>query len=127
MDEETYSFEAQPDTSDQSGLSIHAGFPNPSEDARALSLDFNQLLVQHPNSTFIFRIRGHDWRAFGIWDGDLAIVDRLLDPRSSDVIVWSEENTPGFGLSYSKSGPENASTWGVVTAIVHSFRKVSYD
>jgi SOS-response transcriptional repressor LexA len=127
MDEETYTYEAQQISNDQSGLSVHAGFPNPSDDAQALSLDFNQRLVQHPSGTFIFRVRGHDWSRFGIWDGDLAIVDRLLDPRSSDMVVWCEENTANFGLSRLKVMPDEATSWGVVTAIIHEFRKVLHD
>jgi SOS-response transcriptional repressor LexA len=127
MDEELYTFETQQVADDQSGLAVHSGFPNPSQDATCLSLDFNQLLVQHPSGTFVFRIRGHDWSKYGIWDKDLAIIDRLLDPRSSDMVVWTEDGSSSFGLSQCKMMPDEATLWGVVTAIVHEFRKVIHD
>ncbi|HUC86861.1 MAG TPA: hypothetical protein VMR75_00845 [Candidatus Saccharimonadales bacterium] len=127
MDEEVYAFEAQQAASDQSGLSIHAGFPNPSDDARSLSLDFNQLLVTHSSGTFVFRIRGQEWQSFSIWDGDIAVVDRVLDPLGSDLVIWSQESEVGFGLSRLRLIPEGATLWGVVTAIIHELRKVSHE
>jgi SOS-response transcriptional repressor LexA len=126
MDEEAYAFEARQANSDQSGLSVHAGFPNPSNDARSLSLDFNHLLVRHPSGTFVFRVRGTDWRRFGIWDGDLAIVDRLLDPRPTDLVVWHQEGEPGFGISRVKQVPREAQSWGIVTSILHQFRELPH-
>ena len=105
------------------GVSVHAGFPNPAADRRkqgvALSLDFNQLLVKHPSSTFAFRIHGHRWADHGIYDGDVAIVDRAKGAKDRDIVIrWVEQ---GFELKrrYQLTDPSEA--WGVVTAIIHRY------
>lgn len=102
------------------GVSIHSGFPNPAEDfaqQSALALNLNQLLVQNPTSTYLFRIRGHHWSDNGIFDGDIAIIDRSLTPSDQDIVLtWDYEN---FVLSRRQQLSPEQSIWGVVAAIVH--------
>lgn len=105
------------------GVSIHAGFPNPASDKSLGSLDLGQLLITHPISTYLFRIQGQDWGEYGIFDGDVAIVDRALDPRKSDLVIWWREGEEGFGISSLRDTPANATVWGVVASTVHQFRK----
>lgn len=109
------------------GVSIHAGFPNPASDNRLQSLDFNQLLIEHTASTFTFRVAGNEWRALGVFDGDLAVVDRALDPRKNDIVVWWHEQETSFALSHTRDMPPDAATWGVVTAVIHQFRRQRRD
>lgn len=82
------------------GVSVHAGFPNPALDHRgehqALALDLNQLLVRHPSSTYLFRISGHAWADQGVYDGDVAVIDRAVQAGSADLLIaWRA----GFGLA----------------------------
>jgi len=65
------------------GVSVHAGFPNPALDGSLDSLDLNRFLVAHPAGTFFMRIVGNDWQDVGIWDGDLAIIDRVIGAVTS--------------------------------------------
>ncbi|MDB5169459.1 MAG: response UmuD protein Serine peptidase family [Candidatus Saccharibacteria bacterium] len=107
------------------GVSVHAGFPNPAADRRKwgvkLSLDFNQLLVKRPSSTFVFRIVGHRYADHGIFDGDIAVVDRALPPRDSDVVIrWLEQ---GFELKRFRQLENPNEAWGVVTAVVHQYER----
>ena len=60
-----------PDNKQPTGVSVHAGFPNPAADKRLRTLDFNQLLIQHAASTYIFRVRGSEWESSGVFDGDM--------------------------------------------------------
>lgn len=106
-----------------SGVSIHAGFPNPASDKSLESLDIGQLLIQHPISTFLFRIRGSEWEHMGIFNNDLAIVDRALDPRATDLVIWWQEGEQNFAISSYKRMPEGATTWGVITTVIHQFRE----
>src|SRR4030095_17150265 len=71
-----------------SGVSVHTGFPNPATDASLQGIDLNKLLIQNGASTFLMRVSGNDWQAVGIWDGDLAIIDRALGPKKTDLIIW---------------------------------------
>lgn len=102
-------------------VSIHAGFPNPATDKRLHSLDLNQLLITNPSSTFLFRVRGEQGNAYGIFDGDIAIIDRALAPIGNDYALWHDGRH--FKLSQTTDTPDGCIIWGVVTAIIHSYRK----
>ena len=105
------------------GVSVHAGFPNPATDQRLHTLDFNQLLVQHTASTYMFRVRGNEWEGAGVFDGDIAVVDRALDPRKNDVVLWWDDEQGEFAIAIYSHVPKNGSLWGVITATIHQFRK----
>lgn len=104
------------------GVSIHTGFPNPAIDGRLAALDLNQLLIRHAASTYMFRVRGHEWEGAGVFDGDIAIIDRALDPRKNDVVLWWSEGGGEFSISKHAAMPEQATLWGVITATIHQFR-----
>lgn len=105
-----------------SGVSVHAGFPNPAADRSLDNLDLHQLLVPRPASTFLFRIAGNDWQDLGIFDGDVAVIDRALSARNGDIVAWWNEPAGEFALSHAKHMPAEASQWGVVTAVIHQLR-----
>ncbi|HEX3569126.1 MAG TPA: S24 family peptidase [Candidatus Saccharimonadales bacterium] len=101
---------------------VHAGFPNPATDTSLVSLDLNQLLIAHAVSTFFFTIEGNEWEREGIFTGDIAIVDRIVDPRSSDRVIWHHDGQGAFAISQRRAVPEDARIWGVVTAVIHLYR-----
>lgn len=106
------------------GVSIHTGFPNPALGQRSrgqpLALDLNQLLVRHPSSTYLFRVSGHAWADQGIYDGDVAVIDRAMRAGTSDlVIAWRLSGSTI--LRQPQLGPDDQ-LWGVVTAIIHQYR-----
>lgn len=105
------------------GVSIHTGFPNPAADTALRGLDLNQLLIAHSASTYFFRIEGNQWQDSGIFDGDIAIIDRALDARATDLVVWWSADQSTFAISTRKTVPLDAVIWGVVTATIHQFRK----
>lgn len=109
-----------------SGISIHTGFPNPATDTSLRSLDLNQLLINHSASTYFFRVRGDHWQAAGVFDGDIAIVDRALDPRPTDTVVWWNKDVDEFSISIFKKVPADATVWGVITATIHQLRKITH-
>jgi DNA polymerase V len=102
-----------------STISVHAGFPNPAADRTGAPLSLDKLLVQHPSSTFFFRIRGHNWHRYGVFDGDLAVIDRAITPTANQLVVWWQE-TGDFALSPLAQASQQT-VWGTVTAIVHQF------
>lgn len=109
------------DATDRSTISIHTGFPNAAEDSRLHALDLNTLLIQNPISTFFFAIAGNDWEHLGIFDRDIALVDKALHPRPNDHVIWIHQES--FAISEQRKTPENAEVWGVVTTIIHPLRK----
>jgi SOS-response transcriptional repressor LexA len=111
-----------PEEKQQEGVSVHTGFPNPATDKSLHTLDFNQLLIEHTVSTFMFRIEGNQWEDVGVFNNDIAVVDRALDPRKADVVVWWSDESGEFSISKYSAMPKAARLWGVVTASVHQFR-----
>lgn len=105
------------------GVSIHAGFPNPAADKNLISLDLNQLLVRRATSTFLFRVRGEASKDYGIFDGDVAVVDRALDPRKTDLVIWW--NDDAFRITHYGEVDSGSTVWGVVTSTIHQFRKTN--
>ncbi len=107
------------------GVSVHSGFPNPAADQGGrgadLALNLNQLLVRRPSSTYLFRVAGHHWADEGVYDGDIAVIDRALQARTNDLlVVW---RTGGSRLCRQQQLAPDDKPWGVVTAIIHQYRQ----
>ena len=66
---------------------IRAGFPSPAEDYLHESLDFNRDLIRHPEATFYGKVEGDSMEDVGICDGDIAVIDRSVEPQHGDVVV----------------------------------------
>lgn len=64
-----------------------SGFESPAAEYKELGLSLDQLLISHPNATFIGQASGESMVDVGIFDGDLLIVDRSLGVNNGDVIV----------------------------------------
>ena len=67
--------------------SIMAGFPSPADDYQNDSLDFSRDLIRHPEATFYGKVEGDSMIEAGICNGDIAVIDRSLEPRHGDVVV----------------------------------------
>ena len=67
--------------------SIRAGFPSPAEDYMNESLDFNRDLIKHPEATFYGRVKGDSMIGLGIEEGDIAVIDRSIEPEHGDIVV----------------------------------------
>ena len=63
------------------------GFESPAAEYQELGLSLDELLIQHPNATFVGLASGDSMIGCGIFDGDILIVDRALEPKQGDVIV----------------------------------------
>ncbi|HSW66543.1 MAG TPA: S24 family peptidase [Bacillota bacterium] len=111
------------DRASSDGVSVHTGFPNPATDSRLSGLDLNTLLIRHGASTYMFRVQGNEWEGAGVFEGDVAIVDRALDPKKRDVVLGWDEDRGEFIITPYASLPAAARLWGVITATIHEFRK----
>lgn len=112
------------DLAGSDGVSVHAGFPNPALDMDGqgprLALDINQLLIRHPSSTYLFRVAGHRWGGQGIYDGDIAVIDRAAGPRPGDLVIVCQDDS--FQLCRQRQLRPGEAAWGVITATVHRYR-----
>ena len=106
------------------GVSVHAGFPNPALDHRGestpLALDLNRLLIRRPSSTYLFRVAGHHWADRGIYDGDIAVIDRAAQAGKTDLIVAWRGADSAIVRQHQLTAEDKP--WGVVTAVIHKYR-----
>lgn len=63
------------------------GFESPAAEYTQLGMSLDDLLIEHPSSTFIGIAQGESMQDVGIFDGDMIIVDRHETARNGDVIV----------------------------------------
>lgn len=66
---------------------IKAGFPSPADDYSHETLDFNRDLIRNPEATFYGKVEGDSMIEAGINDGDIAVIDRFVEPQDGDVVV----------------------------------------
>ena len=69
------------------GSQIPAGFPSPADDYLEMSLDLNEHLIRNPSSTFFARVTGSSMINSGIYDGDIVIIDKSLQPKNDSILV----------------------------------------
>jgi DNA polymerase V len=66
---------------------ISAGFPSPALDFIDLTIDLNKHLIKHPSATFYGRVKGESMRDAGIYDGDLLVIDKSIEPVDGKIAV----------------------------------------
>lgn len=120
---------------------VRAGFPSPAGNFQGTRLDIAQLLVQHPQATYLLRVAGLSMKEYGIDEGDLIVVDRALQARHGCIVVAILDNEFTVKFLHQSNGqirlkagnrtypdivPKEGQTleiWGVVTACVKRFAK----
>ena len=63
------------------------GFESPAAAYTEQRLTLDEILIEHPNATFIGRACGESMTGVGIMDNDILIVDRAYKYQHLDVIV----------------------------------------
>ena len=117
---------------------VPAGFPSPAADHIEAHISLDEVLNIRAPHVYLVSITGESMQGAGIFDGDLAVVDRSLEPvhghivvallnndpvckrlciRGKDVILLSEN--PKYPPRYVLEGDE-LSIWGVITSTVRS-------
>lgn len=113
--------------------SVSAGVPSFVSDGEPFDLAGH--LIQHPDDTFYVRVNGNSMIDAGIFDGDILVVDRGVEPQTSNVVVAQVGD--GFTVKTFNRGPgrlrllpanpnyppididEDARIWGVARFSIH--------
>jgi len=66
---------------------VEAGFPSPADDYIEKGLSLDELLIQHPSSTYLVRAQGDSMTGCGIFNNDVLIVDRSLTAKHRDIVI----------------------------------------
>jgi DNA polymerase V len=61
--------------------SVPAGYPSPLADQAKELVDINGHLIRNEIASYIFRFRGNAMFDAGIFDGDVLVVDRSIEPK----------------------------------------------
>ena len=116
---------------------VGAGFPSPATDYIEDDVDLNTHLIKNAPATFIIRVQGKSMTNVGIYDGDLLIVDRSINPKNSSTVIANVNEElvvktfiRGKNNNYLASGPNkielsenpNVTIWGVVTYVIHKLQ-----
>ena len=120
---------------------VGAGFPSPATDYIEDDLDLNTHLITNAPATFIIRVQGKSMREVGVYDGDLLIVDKSINPKSFSIVIVNVNEElvvktliQEKEISYLTSGSENiidkinlsenpeVIIWGVVTYVIHKLQ-----
>jgi DNA polymerase V len=123
------------------GDRVQAGFPSPAEDYNCKRIDLTEQLVQHPQATFLLRVRGESMREAGIFDGDVLVVDRAIRAAHGHIVVAvldagdftvkrlfkraGQVRLVAANPTYPDIVPREGQTlviWGVVTASIKQFK-----
>jgi DNA polymerase V len=121
-------------------VTLSCGFPSPAQDYLEPALDLNELLIKHPAATFFGRVQGNSMSEAQIFEGDVLIIDRAINPRHNHIVlaVLQGEFTvkrlfkQGEKVALIPANPQfkpttitadsDFSVWGVVTYIIHQAR-----
>ena len=121
------------------GDRVQAGFPSPAEDFAVKRIDLTEVLVTHPQATFLLRVSGESMRDAGIFDGDMLVVDKDIKPRHGHIVVAVVDGEFTVKYLHMRAGrvklkpanvtfpeilPKEGQTlevWGVVTSSIKRF------
>lgn len=116
-----------------------AGFPAPGDDLVEQPLDLNDLMVDNPSATFYVRVSGDSMEGAKIFDGDILVIDRSVEPTDGSIVVAAvygelvvkrlKKTTSGLMLMSAQEGyepividdTEGCFIWGVVTGSARVF------
>lgn len=120
---------------------VAAGFPSPADDHLERDLDLHELLIARPAATYYVRLSGDSMKDAGLYDGDILVVDRSVEPSHRDIVVAVLDGEFTVKRLCKRDGlvqlqPENPRypcititqerdflIWGVVTGSVRQFKK----
>ncbi len=68
-------------------IGISAGFPSPADDFIELTINLNKEFIKNKDTTFFARVKGHSMKDAGIFDGDLLIIDKSLEPQDGKIAI----------------------------------------
>lgn len=119
--------------------SVPAGFPSPADDFLHKHIDLGAELIKHPQATYLLRIAGHSMKEAGIFDGDIVVIDKSIEPQHGHIVIAVVDGEFTCKRLY-KKGPltklqaanaeypeillsdgQTLEIWGIVTSSIKQF------
>ena len=117
--------------------SVPAGYPSPLTEQTKELVDINGYLIRNEIATYIFRVKGNAMIDAGIFNGDVLVVDRSIEPKHNDIVLATLNNEFLVKRLYKPAGviklvsenpiyppvvikvSDDFAVWGVVTNSIH--------
>lgn len=125
---------------------IQAGFPSPADDYLEDVLSLDDICVSNPASTFLGRVKGQSLRDICIYEGDIVVIDKSLQPVHRDLVICAIDGEfnakilhldplQGIRLLSANAAYQpiiiqeltDFRIWGVVTYIIQNIKNRSHD
>ncbi len=105
---------------------MNTGFPSPAQSYHEKSMNLQDYLVPHPETTFFMRARSSR-EEYSIQKGDIMVIDRGCQPSSKDLVIAVIDGHRCIAqfekLARRSAQKEDATEiWGTVTCIVRPMR-----
>ena len=122
---------------DACSWTVAAGFPSPAADYTQQRIDLNNHLIRNKDATYLFRVKGDSMIDAGIYENDILLVDRSINPKHNHIILAQLNNEFTVKKLYRKGGvikliaensiyppqlikkEDDLIAWGVVTYNLH--------
>ena len=123
---------------------IQAGFPSPADSYLEAVISLDDICIQNPASTILGRIKGDSLKDIGIYEGDIAVIDKSLQPKHSDLVVCAIDGEftakilqiDNAGIKLIAANPKfkpiiieeftEFRVWGVITFVIHDIKNRSH-
>lgn len=125
---------------------IQAGFPSPADDYLEDVLSLDDICISNAASTFLGRVTGSSLKDIFIYEGDIVVIDKSLQPAHRDLVICAIDGEfnakilhldplQGIRLLSANAAFQpipieeltDFRVWGVVTYIIQNIKNRSHD
>jgi repressor LexA len=79
---------------------VEAGFPTFAEEESLNSINIDDYLIRHKDSTYLLEVKGDSMIDEGIKEGDLVVAERRGEPKDGDIVIAEVDG--GWTMKYYK-------------------------
>lgn len=103
-------------------VSKQTGFPSPATHYAEPSIDLHKELISNRDATFFVRIDGDELSHYHIFNKDVLLIDRSLQPKKNDLVLVVIEGEFKV-IDFSEKPLETEFIlWGLISYIIHYAR-----
>lgn len=96
------------------------GFPSPAQGYEDKSFDLNRFYIKHPASTVFMTVTTNNYINFGIYNGDLLIIDRAKTIKQNSLVIYEKDGRFVIGRVYNIKN--EAIITGAIIHVIHTVK-----
>lgn len=102
--------------------SVQTGFASPATHYAEPRIDLNTVLIENANATFYVRVGDDSFKAFGIAENDVLIIDKSIEPINNSLALVTEGADFKVHRFSKKASETPLQIWGIITYIIKSVK-----